>query len=108
VVFLFFWLIKKARRRTAGQRQRCVCRGSKTRIQYRRSGAADAGWLEQNIVAVRGLAFIWLAVWGGFFFACAALLVVVLLGWPFLALLVVYWRCPCAGRHLLSLPPQRK
>ncbi|MDR6406841.1 hypothetical protein [Paraburkholderia terricola] len=67
MVFLFFWLIKKARRRTAGQRQRCVCRGSKTRIQYRRSGAVDAGWLEQNIVAVRGLAFIWLAGWGGFF-----------------------------------------
>jgi fructose-specific phosphotransferase system IIC component len=21
--------------------------------------------------------------------------------WPFLELLVVYWRCPCAGRHLL-------
>jgi hypothetical protein len=21
--------------------------------------------------------------------------------WPFLDLLVVYWRCPCAGRHLL-------
>jgi hypothetical protein len=28
--------------------------------------------------------------------------------WPFLEFAVVYWRCPCAGRHLLSLPPQRK
>jgi hypothetical protein len=28
--------------------------------------------------------------------------------WPFLVLFSVYLRCPCAGRHLLSLPPQRK
>ena len=28
--------------------------------------------------------------------------------WPFLALLVVYWRSPCAGGTYFSLPPQRK
>ena len=28
--------------------------------------------------------------------------------WPFLAFLVVCLRRPCAGQHLLSLPPQRK
>jgi hypothetical protein len=50
------------------------------------------------------------------FFACVALLSVFLGLWPFLdlalvpflELLVVYSWCPCAGRHLLSLPPQRK
>jgi hypothetical protein len=35
-------------------------------------------------------------------------LVVLLEFWPFLVFLVVYWRRPCAGQHLLSLPPQRK
>src|ERR1044072_2138204 len=35
------------------------------------------------------------------FFACAALWWWLLLCWPLLDLLVVYWRCPCAGRHLL-------
>jgi hypothetical protein len=34
---------------------------------------------------------------------------VVFLGcWPFLEVTVVYWRCPCAGRHLLSLLAAKK
>jgi hypothetical protein len=41
------------------------------------------------------------------FFACGAL-IVCLRRWPFLALLSVYQLRPCAGRHLLSLPPRRK
>jgi hypothetical protein len=28
--------------------------------------------------------------------------------WPFLEVTVVYWRCPCAGRHLLSLHAAKK
>ncbi|CAD6557204.1 hypothetical protein LMG28140_06099 [Paraburkholderia metrosideri] len=46
----------------------------------------------------------------GGFFACLCLvgLGVCFGRWPFLAFTVVYWCCPCAGRHSLSLPPQRK
>jgi hypothetical protein len=66
----------------------------------------QAGWSKTLLQFVGWLSFGWR--FGVVFFACAALLVVALLGWPFLGLLVVYWRCPCAGRHLLSLPPQRK
>jgi hypothetical protein len=36
----------------------------------------------------------------------AALWLSGLLPWPFPAFLLVYQRCPCAGRHLLSLSPQ--
>jgi hypothetical protein len=36
------------------------------------------------------------------------LLVVCLRRWPFLDFLLVYLGRPCAGRHSLSLPPQRK
>jgi hypothetical protein len=28
--------------------------------------------------------------------------------WPFLDFMSVYLHCPCAGRHSLSLRPQRK
>jgi hypothetical protein len=35
-------------------------------------------------------------------------LVVCLWRWPFLVFMSVYLYCPCAGRHSLSLRPQRK
>ena len=64
--------------------------------------------------AALGLSGLPLAGWvslGWNFWPFLAVVVVsglLLVFWPFLAVLVVYWRCPCAGRHLLSLPPQRK
>jgi hypothetical protein len=63
--------------------------------------------------------FVSAAVFGGwslvldfpcFAFGLLALLlsVVGLWCWPFLVFMSVYLYCPCAGRHLLSLRPQRK
>jgi hypothetical protein len=40
--------------------------------------------------------------------AAPCILAVCLRRWPFLAFLSVYQLRPCAGRHLLSLPPRRK
>jgi len=48
-----------------------------------------------------GIAFGRVDFFGLVLFACSALLSVCLGRWPFLELLVVYQRCPCAGRHLL-------
>jgi hypothetical protein len=43
-----------------------------------------------------------------FWFVCVAVLLVAPWRWPFLVFMSVYWYCPCAGRHSLSLRPQRK
>jgi hypothetical protein len=43
-----------------------------------------------------------------FWFVGVGGLAVCLWRWPFLVFMSVYLLCPCAGRHSLSLRPQRK
>jgi hypothetical protein len=64
-------------------------------------------WLDYLFTAAPGGGFRGFLVLVFFYVGCMVWAVLSLL-WPFLAVLVVYWRCPCAGQHLLSLPPQRK
>jgi hypothetical protein len=52
----------------------------------------------------------WIVGWGGRnnFFLPTAFWLVFMGCWPFLVLLSVYWRCPCAGRHLLFFAAAKK
>jgi len=71
-------------------------------------GGASRWAVGKGVLYAVGCGGCFLALWPFLVFCRWSICVAPGLLWPFLVFSVVYWRCPCAGRHSLSLPPQRK